>query len=73
VGKWVSTGAYPYNIAEKYMIGYLLFCRIGVAEYDIVAVNSGRILVVGVKKKMERHPVDEFLIFQTLHSGINYF
>jgi len=31
----------------------------GVAEYDIVAVNSGRILVVEVKKKMERHPVDE--------------
>jgi len=23
VGKWVSTGAYPYHIAEKYMIGYL--------------------------------------------------
>jgi len=33
----------------------------GVAEYDIVAVNSGRILVVEVKKKMERHLVDEFL------------
>jgi len=24
VGKWVSTGAYPYYIAGKYMIGYLV-------------------------------------------------
>ncbi len=33
----------------------------GIAEYDIVAVNGDRILVVEVKKKMERHMVDEFL------------
>jgi len=30
-------------------------------EYDIVAVNNGRVLVVEVKKKMEQHMIDDFL------------
>ncbi len=33
----------------------------GVAEYDIVAADSGRVLVVEVKNRLERDMVDDFL------------
>ncbi len=35
--------------------------RKGIAEYDIVAINGGRILVLEVKNKLEKRMVDRFI------------
>ncbi len=56
------------NLSELFKKRNIIFKRIrrnvkrkGIAEFDIVAINGGRILVVEVKNKLEKRMVDRFV------------